>query len=205
MSLGGTELLLRPVSAAEYLRARAQAGALAEACGGDGGTGLILGACLVAAGAYDGEQPAFASGAEALERLTPDEILGAAAEYALTSAKTGGETGENTGAAVNNITADKDTEPFGREISGRKAESAPETPPEQVPEADGDGKQGETPERSRLTLRRTPEPAAQPRKELSAPAPQSASFPADGGDRMRRVSDFFERDCRRYDGAFRRY
>ena len=94
MWLAGAECELRPLAAARYIEAKAEAAALNDALGGDEGTlGMVFSACLIAEGAYADGERVFASGAEVLERLTAQEVLDAGREYALR------EEGPESGAA----------------------------------------------------------------------------------------------------------
>lgn len=255
MTLAGTEAELRPLRAAQVLRARKEAAALWPELGEDGAAKrLTLAACVVAAGAYDGDKPLFESGRAALDVLDAQTLLDAAAEYGGAAQVHWLErTGTPEDGAPPARRESPQTEPAPEEAEpadggtpdmpekmetpetahaaadkpepdavqdGRTGKKQPEQAdePARKPRQDGMAEQVEPLEKrrrapededraahERLDSRRMtwlePETAVQ-----AAPMePGTAFHSGESGADMQRVSAYFERDSRRYDGGFAFY
>ena len=182
--LMGTELILRPISAAEYINAANEASALEAKYGADEETKKILkGACLTACGVFDGEERKFANGEEVLSALSVHEILFAAEEYA---AKT--------------VTRMADYEDMGQKKFAQAEEKQ---------EAESREKPSATEENFFISLRKdviTGEIRNEKADGILHEHYGREEVPeAEGNMDIYRISEAAERDSRRYDGGFERY
>ncbi|MGM9521831.1 MAG: hypothetical protein ACI3VB_05060 [Oscillospiraceae bacterium] len=195
--LSGTECELRPLSARTYIQKVSEAAQVNEALSGDESTSrLALAACLLAEGAFCDDNKMFSSGMEVLERLTAQEIMEAGGGYL--------------------IEQDRSTELSERlPEAGLKASSGGEVEPELNKKAfEGDEGQQKTPDRGAATESLSGKLAVNRAvrnfddfeaaytggyRRYVQGTPKTAAARAD----MREISDFFERDSRRYGPALR--
>ena len=195
MSLGDTEAELRPLSAEEYLRAKVEARDMEKDYAADDETRtLLLAACLVARGAYDGENRLFASATEALSALSADELMTAAEEYLPREIKKAEGTEDMYVPSTSAESLGEDAERYKERIEETYAGNAPDT---YVREREAAG----TPYAS---WRRDPMSGTVSviyGGSVSAERPATYAPRRESVD-MSAVSDFFERDARRFPGGF---
>lgn len=196
-SLCGTEAELRRLSAEDYLRAKAEAREIGAELASDEESGtLIFAACLVSRGAYDGENRMFSSVLQALSELSAKELMSVAAEYFPEYPKTAGGAEDADGMSGRGYGGRNDSE-----HSGMKTGSFPSELGGISARKNGGGR---TPYAS---WRREPRRASpdERRGEYGKAGGLISASTASGGASMQDVSDFFERDARRYPAGFERY
>ena len=202
----GTECQLRPVNAKKYIDASRSAAEKAREMGADAdGEKLILGAELIALGAYDGEEKVFSDGEDALSRLTAQEIVWLAAEYfadSLPDINTAGASadGEPMMSSLRTPTQDGNRSDGAEKVTVR--ESVPENEDAPAKDYAAVSERLETVSKRR---RRVFERAEADGREYGMSFTRRRTEAAADRADMRAISGFFERDCRRYDGSFERF
>ena len=210
VSFGGDELELRKISAGQYLAAGADAEELFKEYGrNDVAMAIIMGAALLSQGLHNGDGRAYGSVRDVLDSVTAEEII-ETAQYI--------ELDEDTKIGV--IEA---AEKVRRKVTADNRETVDEADQNRRMEAIGviedvtDVKQtGETVTRGENSRSELPEIRSRSRADsrdfytmYSSTAPGTSPIAYKSGlsprDDMRRVSDFFQRDSRRYDGAITSY
>ena len=221
--LAGDEYEVRALTAAELLRSRTEAREIARTIGAEeGDEAIVSAAAVVSASLYRNGERAFHSAADALESLTLSELMEAAAvnDFPEEREKTPGLPEEAAGTFVQTAGEDlserrsdvpkKRAADEERAAAGRERHSPePERPAREEKRRDGeDGRQERRREFKRAGLfsfsgqrRRKEGVASIAGAEETGPMITAE----DPGADMRSVSGFFERDSRRYDGAFERY
>ena len=222
------EYEVRALTASELLKARAEARALSRDIGAeDGDEAIVSAAAVVSASLYKNGERAFPAAVDALEGLTLRELLEAAAvndvpgEREKKAALPDGEEAETV------LLKAEEPEKPADEAAERRAD-APEVSRMEKP-----APYDETEETGHRRARRewdTERPARMEKRErgglfslFSRRQGRPDTVPAAGAEReespmtiipeaeesygadMRSISGFFERDSRRYDGAFERY
>lgn len=180
------ECELRPLTAAARLETiKASDGLMDKYGGGEEAKVLLRGAFMTAMGLYDGEKPVFSSGEEALEYLTPEEIIGIYEMYGeikLPDMTEHGDEGDKM--PPQGKKTEIYNQPQGIEKAQTRAEQGRETLRKRT--ADGENRNESADSYSSGSY-------IEIRKSTAIP------------ERMESISDFFERDSRRYDGAFELY
>ena len=188
MLLGGDELEIRRLSAFELLSARKTARELSSELGVEGGDEqIVLAAAIVAQSAFADDGPAFDSALDALEKLTADELFEAAAENAVKERNT------------EDIAFDAEKANFLH--AGNMQEQTSGGIPERAVRVDMTAQ--DTPYIRQMRDDRADERHMryESMAALHVSVPSGAAPDADAGY----ISDVFERDSRRYDGAFERF
>lgn len=204
---GGDEIELRPLTARQYLSARLEAESLGGETGNDEiARAVLLGAALLANGAYvDGER-LFSTADEALDTMTAQEIIETAAYIDIMpeTAQAAAETAKRVAAFIDTAsevgeTAKRSAAPDGIEDARVKADFK-----EYV---GGDDKRVEPEWREQAHTRRryVKWDGGEAYSGADFTDRVSALSAAPVRDEMRRVSEFFQRDSRRYDGAISNY
>ena len=242
---GGDEIELRPLTARQYLSARLEAESLGGETNNDEiAKAVLLGAALLAKGAYvDGVQ-LFSNAEEALDSLTAQEIvetaayiditpevIEAAAETVKKAARTDtpSEVGEAAGTvkwsaatevdeaeddSVRRAAAFIDSEPEVGDNAGTVKRSVMPEDTEDAPVksdskkySGGEDKRNkpEWKEQNPTRRRYVKWDGGETYYGVSFSDKVSAPSAAPVRDDMRRVSDFFQRDSRRYDGTISNY
>lgn len=182
VSMGGTEMELRPISARQYLSARMEAEKIGEVLGEDDVTkAVLLGASLLAKGLFDGEKRLFESADEVLDALSAEEIVNTAIYVDLKP-----ETKMQIVEAMDKI------ERFGQESDNLEAE-------ENADVSDNMSYSKPVPQQKQGIIFSTYSNIASSFSRISTGRSLSPR------SEMQRVSDFFQRDSRRYDGIISSY
>ena len=177
VNIAGAEMELRPISARQYLAARKEAEKLAENMGEDKiSKALVLGAALLSRGLFYDGQRIFADGNEVLDAFSADEIVSTA--------------------LFMDLEADKQIQivETAERISKIGRENEPSVSYDTMSVMNFDNHAVNTDKGSMAygdTVLRV-----NSMTELRSYSPRSD---------MRRVSDFFQRDSRRYDGIISSY
>ena len=222
---GGDELELRPLTARQYLSARLEAEKLSgETSKDEIARAVLLGAALLAKGAYvDGVQ-LFSTAEEALDTLTAQEIIETAAyiditpevsEAAAESVKRAAtfidsvsEVSETAGSVKRPATpeARDNAASVKRSVAPEDTEDAPvKSDSEEYGGGDDRRVTPEWKERNPTGRRYVKWDGGETYSGVSFSDTVSVPPAAPARDDMRRVSDFFQRDSRRYDGTISNY
>lgn len=209
-SLAGTEAELKRLSAEDYLRAKAEAYEMKAEYPDDEETyTLLLAACLMVRGAYDGDKPLFSSAYEVLSALSPDELLSAAEEYFLKDLKKT-ESFEDIYDASGRIASHagdmseymKNGEKNTAEVMTTEKIAAEKMPTEKMPDIlSPKHREDNMPyaQWRRTPMSRSVNIQYGDSTDVIPAVPDTTDFvTAD----MHAVSDFFERDARRFPGGF---
>ena len=189
--IADTEAELRTVSASQFLAARKRGLDYARENDGDMlSASVVFWAELIHASAYDGDAPLFSTADEVLTRLTVDEIVSVSEDIGLPKTVTPmpSETTETKKA----VSPEAEIIP----IPKTEAFSASET-------AELKNKSPDEETISERTVRKSVDSTLIPdgREEYTDYTQRITQTPVFSG--MQEISDFFERDARRYDGSLR--
>lgn len=194
--LAGDELEVRPLAAGEVLTARKRGRELLERYGGDSMDRLLLdGACIAMESLSKNGQTVFRSPEEALDKLTADELIW------LVSDVTGTAYLRNSSALGESITQTEQTAKLEQEAPFYEEQiPVPKVETEWTASAVDVGVSGQiTPHK--MFGRYLEGGAAVPEDEQFLDS-RTMILSQHYRDEMQTVSDFFERDNRRYDGQF---
>lgn len=182
VSMGGTEMELRPISARQYLSARMEAEKIGEVLGEDDvAKAVLLGASLLAKGLFNGNKRMFESADEVLDTLSAEEIVNTAI-YVDLKPETKMQIVE---------TMDK-MERFSQESDNLELQ-------ENTDASDSMSYSKPVPQQEQGILFTTYSNSATSVSQISTGRSLSPR------SEMQRVSDFFQRDSRRYDGIISSY
>ncbi len=199
------EYTLEPVSAMTLIRAEAGGREMLGENAGEAGKILAAGAFVAAEALKKDGERVFSSGVEALKKLTAEEIMEIygyyraepekAAEFSEESREKGEKGPEY---------ADRRDAP----ISEPESEAERTAPGEKTAEADkAPVRKQKPPEEQKAAEKLRRREKREVRRESAGYYPISGSSGRVYGmaGSMQSISDFFQRDCRRYDGAYERY
>jgi hypothetical protein len=215
------ECRLLPISAEGYIDAKSRANENSASSTDDEIARLIFGAYLLAEGAYYDDEPAFTSGEEVLKALTAQEIMGAAEEYLLPEVKSvdsedgipDNENRSGTGEAAQVGAYDRnasvsDSSAMGennrKSLTDAEAFTIGQERTETVDETSGNTKTSWETMTAKIARRKAEGTNAVSTQEGRASRAAFGGYTTTIVD-MREISDFFERDSRRYGGGFTRY
>ncbi len=226
MWLYGTECELRPVSAAAYLKARNEAEKLkAEYGEGEVAKELVYAACVVSQGVYEDGERLFSTGDDVLKELTPEEIFSVWQEYeeAYAEKRKSSPSDSEEDMLFSVPRANGETSDFLNAAEKEKSRAVKKLL-RYIQNTEKVLNTGETAEKRKNLFAgrevKDREPADKPQRgrpgfaedALKQAADETENAPAKkisverfAKSGMAEVSNFFERDCRRYDGAFKRY
>lgn len=225
----GTECELRPVSGLGFLSARREAKQIGREYGDDAAANaLISAACLAAQGLYADGERLFETGNDALDAMTAEEILTVAEEYeelSLSNIELSSTPAEDAKIPGMTVLADAVSEAEKKKENAvqnlaqyaEKSDNLPHRRTEDAAvsentEIDEQKKQEDTADREKNEenghgYRESGKLVFGEKKTVSRENAQAKKITVrySGRNTMESVSNFFERDCRRYDGAFKRY
>ena len=188
--IADTEAELRTVSASQFLAARKRGLDYAKENGGDMlSASVVFWAELIRAAAYDGDTPLFSTADEVLTRLTVDEIVSVSEDIGLPK-------------TVTPMTSETET----KKAVSPEAEIIPIPKTEAFSDSETANKENESPDEetaAERTVRKKPDGTdySDGREEYTKLPQRITQTPTFSG--MQEISDFFERDARRYDGSLR--
>lgn len=201
----GTECILRPINAMTFLEARLEGGRIAERFNGDAAAAKLgERAYILSKGLYDGDKPMFTSGEEVLETLQAEEILEIAEAYTETASKW-----EDQQWSAPNVTNQKQQKPENTPVTDEMYINRAATGVEEdlvFPEKKIQQYTEEQPSDVYMALTKT---GTGPDHRFSP-----ENFQMYGNTRrdlytekadVRTISEYMERDGRRYDGGYIRY
>jgi len=179
INIAGAEMELRPISARQYLAARNEADTMAEAIGGDDiSKAVLLGAALLSKGLFYNGQRIFRGGDEVLDAFSANEIIDTALFMDIEPEK-----------KAQIMEASDCVRGIAQEMNSAESGNADEEM-NKIQHIPGRGQSGGNSSNSGSFDNK----AADVSERIYSPRSE-----------MRRVSDFFQRDSRRYDGIISSY
>lgn len=207
--ISGTELLLRPISAADYIMAGKESREISGAIESSPAENeLIKAASLAAKGLYLDDERAFGNVWQVLETLTPEELMLVAAEYSADKPQL-----PETDESLQKHAESTEKEAISRAEAAEKSKAEkPEPKKKRVPadiaelrtSTEKTAVVDEKPQK-KITVEYaqdfTPEEQARNRRMVA----EVTGYDPEVQMKMQKVSDYFERDSRRYSSGFERY